>query len=277
MVDWLQLFQRISNIVYREVKPLFGSEQAGEVIGRGVGGDKTRFIDTFVENIVISSLEKEGVSCILVSEECGTKIVGKDPVDYVILDGIDGTTNAVRGISFVSISIAHATGPYLRYVDVGLVKDLSEGKTFSAEKRKGSHEDGIILKPSSVEKLADGVFGIELPVKLKPKHIQPCMNRLIPLITNIRRIRHLGSIALELCYVASGRLDACVDVRGIIRATDFAAAYLIVKEAGALMFTLDGQELDMKLKATARTSFIAAANQVICSEILRLLSTEEKL
>ena len=273
MVDWLRLFQRISKEVYREANPIFGSEQAREIMGRGAGGDVTRRIDTLAEDIVIKSLEKEGVPCILVSEECGTKVIGKNPRDYVVLDGIDGTTNAVRGISFVSTSMAHATGPYLRDVDVGLVMDLSRGTTFSAEKGRGAYEGSSPLRPSSVTNLAEGLFGVELPVKLKPKDMRPCITRLMPLIANIRKFRHLGSIALELCYVASGRLEAYVDIRGIIRATDFAAAYLIVREAGALMVTPDGGAVDMELKATARTSFVAAANQTICSKILRLLKT----
>jgi len=67
-----------------------------------------------------------------------------------------------------------------------------------------------------------------------------------------------------------------VDIRGIIRATDFAAAYLIVREAGALMVTPDGGEVDMELKATTRTSFVAATNKAICSKILRLLNTGRK-
>jgi myo-inositol-1(or 4)-monophosphatase len=273
MVEWLRVFQRTSKEVYRQANPILGSERAGEIMGRGAGGDMTRQIDVLAEEIVIKSLEKEGVPCILVSEECGTKVIGKNPRDYVVLDGIDGTTNAVRGISFVSTSMAHASGPRLRDVDVGLVTDLSRGTTFSAEKEKGAYEGSSPLRPSSVTNLAEGLIGVELPVKLKRRDIQPCITRLIPLIANIRKFRHLGSIALELCYVASGRLDAYVDIREIIRATDFAAAYLIVREAGAFMATPDGGEVDMELKATARTSFLAAANQTIFSEILRLLQT----
>jgi len=154
--------------------------------------------------------------------------------------------------------------------------DLSRGVTFSAEKGKGSFEENDPLKPSSVMNLDEGLYGIELPVKLKPKDVQPSLYRLIPLIANIKKFRHLGSIALELCYLASGRIDGYIDVRGIIRATDLAAAHLIVKEAGALILTPEGGEIDMELKATTRTSFVAATNKAICSKILRLLNTGRK-
>lgn len=271
MVNWLGLFQAISKEVYNEVNSMFGSDQAKKIVGRGAGGDMTMHIDKRAEEIVIKFLERKNVSCILVSEECGIKIIGENLKDYVVLDGIDGTSNAVRGIPFTSISIAHATEPYLHAVDVGLVMDLSKGITFSAETGKGAYEEGCLLEPSSITSLMEGVFSVKIPVNMKRKEILHDITRLMPLILNMRKLRQLGSVALEMCYVASGRLDACVDLRHKIRATDFAAAYLIVREAGGVILNPDGNEVVMELKANAKTSFVAAANLTICRKILKLL------
>jgi myo-inositol-1(or 4)-monophosphatase len=271
MVDWLMLFQAISKEVYNEVNSLFGSTQAMQIVGKGAGGDATRRIDQLAEEVVINFFEEEEVSCILVSEECGRKLIGQNPVDYVILDGIDGTTNAVRGIPFASISIAHASNSQLNTVDVGLVMNLSNGTSFSAETGKGAYEEGHPLKPSSVNDLQEGIFSVKIPVNMQKKEMLYQITRLMPLISNMKKLRQLGSVALELCYVASGRIDAYVDLRNKIRATDLAAAYLIIKEAGATILTPDGNDLKLELKATATTSFIVAANQVLSRKILKLL------
>ncbi len=271
MVNWLRLFQAISKEVYNEVNSLFGSDQAKKIVGRGAGGDMTMHIDKQAEEIVINFLERKNISCILVSEECGIKSIGDNRKDYVVLDGIDGTSNAVRMIPFTSISIAHATEPYLHAVDVGLVMDLSKGITFSAETGKGAHEEGCPLEPSSITSLMEGIFSVKIPVNMKRKEILHEITRLMPLISNMRKLRQLGSVALEMCYVASGRLDACVDLRHKIRATDFAAAYLIVREAGGVILNPEGNEVVMELKANAKMSFVAAANRTICRKILKLL------
>ncbi len=271
MIKWLSVFQAISKEVYNEVSSMLGSNQAKKIVGRGAGGDMTMHIDKRAEEIVINFLERKNISCILVSEECGIKIIGENPKDYVVLDGIDGTSNAVRGIPFTSISIAHATRPYLQEVDVGLVMDLYKGITFSAETGKGAYEDGRLLEPSSITSLMEGIFSVKLPVNMNRKEIQKDVTRLMPLISNMRKLRQLGSVALEICYVASGRLDACVDLRHKIRATDLASAYLIVREAGGVMFTPEGNEVIMELKANARTSFVAAANLTIYRKILKRL------
>ena len=271
MVNWLQLFKEVSKEVYNEVHPLLGSSQARKIVGRGAGGDTTLHIDNLAEEIVIEFFERKKIACILISEECGSRVIGQKPMDYVVLDGIDGTSNAVRGIPFASISIAHAKEAYLHTVDVGLVMDLFKGITFSAETGKGAYEERNPLYPSSIDRLKEGVFNFKIPVNLTKKEVLQQITCLMPLISTIKKLRQLGSIALELCYVASGRFDAFIDLRNKIRATDLAAAYLILREAGAIIVTPEGDEVKMTLKATAQTSLIAAANQTIYRKIFELL------
>ena len=268
MTDWLSLFQEISKEIYSKVKPFFGSEKAKEAIGRGAGGDLTKFIDLLAEEIVIEHLEARDISCILISEECGMRKIGKGEENYVVLDSIDGTTNATRNIPFVSTSIAHASHCYLNTVDVGLVKDLYQNIEFTATKGKGAFKDGEPLRPSTVDSVEKAILAIDLGPKEK---LSELMNQLLPILSRTFKIRHLGSTALEMCYVSSGALDVFLDLRGLVRATDLAAAYLILKESGGLTITPTGEELDMPLQANARASFISAANKILCNEILNCL------
>ena len=97
VVNWIRILEEISNEVYTSVKPLMGTEKSRETVGIGASGDLTREIDIIAEEVIIDYLERNHISCILVSEECGVRRIGKSPKTYVIVDSVDGTTNAMRG------------------------------------------------------------------------------------------------------------------------------------------------------------------------------------
>ena len=78
---------------------------------------------------------------------------------------------------------------------------------------------------------------------------------------------------LELCYVADGRTDAFVDIRGKLRVTDMVASYLILREAGGIIVTPEGEELNVPLAATQRLSFIAASNKKMYETIKEALNS----
>jgi myo-inositol-1(or 4)-monophosphatase len=82
-------------------------------------------------------------------------------------------------------------------------------------------------------------------------------------------IRHFGANALELCYFARGFMDAYIDIRGKIRSTDMAAGYLIAKEAGGKLYSIDGKELDSDLDVKTRLSFYAVADEKFYNLIKR--------
>ncbi|UCH37231.1 MAG: hypothetical protein JSV76_05990 [Candidatus Bathyarchaeota archaeon] len=268
MVNWLSLFQNIAQEIHRAAAPLLGTEQANKRISHGAGGDVTKYIDSLAEKIVIHELQAEHVSCNLISEECGVMKMGARTQDFVVLDSIDGTTNATRDIPFVSTSIAHASGPSLSDVDVALVKDLNRGVEFSACKGQHAFIDRMNTKerltPSSTCTLEKAIVSIHLTPKGK---IPMLINSLYSIVSQAYKIRNLGSTALEICYVASGALDAFLDLGGIARVTDIAAGYLILKEAGGITATPFGVDFNLPLKVTARTSLIAVSNQKLLDEL----------
>jgi myo-inositol-1(or 4)-monophosphatase len=81
----------------------------------------------------------------------------------------------------------------------------------------------------------------------------------------------MGANALELCFVGDGRIDAFVDARGKMRITDFAAAYLILTEAGGVITDVGGRSLNPEFDLEHRFSFVASANATLHKEILELM------
>jgi myo-inositol-1(or 4)-monophosphatase len=157
----------------------------------------------------------------------------------------------------------------LRDVDVALIMELNTGDTYRAEKDGGAYEGENRIHPSDVTRLEDSIVSVELTYR---RDFQGLIRRLVPIMASASKLRQLGSTALESVLVASGALDAFIDLRGLSRAVDLAAATLIVREAGAYIVAPDGEDLDMELRADARTSFIVAGNQTLLREIIGLIA-----
>lgn len=269
MIDWLKLFKEITSQIQLKTKPLFGSQKAREEIGKNVGGDTSKYIDIIAEDIVVQTLEDKKINCTLISEECGIRNINNGGEDYIILDAIDGTTNTTRNIPFASTSIAHSRGRRLNDVDVALVKDLYRNRDYTAIKRSArAFEKGKIIQTSSINNIERAIIAINLT----PRERLPIqLNRISPILLKVQKFRQLGSTALEICLVATGALDAFVDIEGISRATDLAAANLILIEAGGLSVTSLNEKLDMSLTERAQFPFVSAANKILCDEILNYL------
>jgi myo-inositol-1(or 4)-monophosphatase len=274
-INWLDILIRCKNNVQEQIKPLLKTLNKPQPnLGIGAGGDPIKQIDLAAESAIISTLEENEISFTLISEESGAKKYGKTPHDhYVTADPIDGTTNLVRGIPFYATSIAISTKPTINTIHTALVTDLVHGITYTAQKGKGAHSNNQQITPSKTESLETAVIGIDLNT-YKIRELAP---RLTSLIQKTKHIRHLGANALELCHVADGTTDAFLDIRGKLRTTDMAAAWLIIKEAGAKITTPEGRSLDVKLSPKQKVAFIAAANQKIHRIILSLIEFEKEI
>ncbi len=235
--------------VRARTKGMAGTARGNRQLGTGAGGDVSRRIDLVAEKTVIGVLRRRGVNATIIGEECG-RIEGKN--GYVIMDAIDGTTNASRKIPFYCCSLAYATDFRLSAVTDAAVIDLVNGDLYYASKGRGafcnSRRIGV--------KEADG----DVIVGMNISKIDPDVARkLVPVMAKADHVRLFGAVALELCYLARGLIDASIDLRGKIRPTDIAAAYLIVKEAGGKIFD-GGKELDADLGTGTRIAFVASAN-----------------
>lgn len=253
----------------KEILTFYGSPDAANGFGIGAGGDTMKKIDLVAEKALIGFLRSQKISCTLVSEESGIKKIGSQPSQYyVITDPVDGTTNAVRGIPFSATVIAVSKGAHLKDVETALVSDLIHNITYTAQKNRGAFKNGKKIKPSETSNIEEAVIGIDLNT-FKIKELQTKLERLFKIG---KHFRHFGANALEICYVADGYTDAFIDIRGKLRVTDMVASYLILQEAGGIIVTPEGKELNIPLAPTERLSFIAASNRRIYEAIRESLT-----
>jgi myo-inositol-1(or 4)-monophosphatase len=245
-----------------ELKP----HDYSRVIRQGAGGDCTKMIDLVAEEAAVSYLDAAGFRGMLLSEELGVRKFGDADYPLLVLDPVDGTTNAARGISFYSISIAESEGPQLSDVRAGMVVELPSGRVFSAERGKGAFLDGVPFFTAPSINLGEALIGIDLNVVGNREKLM----EVVPLCLRVRHSRNLGSAAMGLCYAANGALDLYVDNRGFLRVTDIAAAYIILKEAGGSILDLRGGELDCRLSLVERVALVAGPRKA-CLESLELM------
>ncbi|KYH42419.1 MAG: putative inositol monophosphatase family protein [Candidatus Bathyarchaeota archaeon B63] len=262
----LDVLVEMARSVSLSVNRFLGLHESGRKMGIGFGGDYTRLIDKIAEEAIVKYLEENDLSCILIGEEGGIRRIGRNPEEYLITDAIDGTTNAIRGIRFASTSLAVASEDRLGGVEAAAVLSLYDGRLYTAEKGKGARLDGRLISPSETTRLEESMVSVD--VSSTPSRL----SRAIPIIKAAKRVRSFGSASLEICHVASGLLDAHVDLRGKIRTLDFAAAMLILRESGGSFGLLNGDEPDeTPLTRLRRFSIIAAANEALYSQILSLI------
>ncbi len=207
------------------------SERAIETGTRGSGGDRTLVIDRSAETVVLAELDllrDAGYAFTAVSEEAGELDYG-DPSIRVIIDPIDGSLNAKRGIPHHALSIAVADGETMDDVVFGFVHDFGPAEEWWAKRGSGAYLNGDRIDRDGGERRGrDGrleVLGIE---SADPRWVAASIDSLVH---TAYRLRALGTIAATLCQVAASRFDGMVSLRRC-RGVDAAAGQLIVREAG---------------------------------------------
>jgi myo-inositol-1(or 4)-monophosphatase len=234
-------------------------------LGVGAGGDRTVVIDQHAEEIVqeeLDALHAAGGRFTLVSEELGTRDYG-DPGTLVVVDPIDGSLNAKRGLPAYATSIAIAEGPTMLDVVLGAVRDHGTGEHLTAARGAGAWMDGVPL-----QRLAPASWLELVAIEgAKPQRVE----RFARALPNADRLRALGSLALSLTSVATGRVDGMVGLRPG-RAVDTAAAQLIAREAGATLGMPRVEDLaSVPLDVTSLHSVVAAAGEGAYDTLLAAL------
>jgi myo-inositol-1(or 4)-monophosphatase len=233
-------------------------ERIVETGTRGEGGDRTLVIDQRAEDIVFAQLDllhASGARFTAVSEERGVVDYGDDDV-RVLIDPIDGSLNAKRGMSHYAISIAVADGPTMADVAFGFVYDFGPGEEWTARRGEGAWLDGRRIDPPQPERrLADGRLEMIAIESSDPRWMAPVIEALS---ANVYRVRAIGSIAISLCQLAPTRVDGMLTLWRT-RAVDVAAAQLIVRETGALVdFPAFDEPLGAPLDLAPHSPVVAA-------------------
>ncbi len=235
------------------------TEDPGEVLGRGADGAPSTRIDRVAEAAVLKTLDARGAKLNVLSEEAG--FVDRGGTALLVVDPVDGTHNALRGIPAYSVSLAVG---HVRLSDVeeGLVRDLVSGHTYHAIRSKGATLNGRPLRVRAFNP-TDTLFSVYLGTNAAPEAAA--------VASKARRVRNLGAASLDLCLVARGAADLYYMHSAVpkarLRAVDIAAGTLIVREAGGHVLTLDGGELDLPLTPQARTDLVAVGDRKILQMI----------
>jgi fructose-1,6-bisphosphatase/inositol monophosphatase family enzyme len=259
----IDIIKQLGLEVYEKVHPILGKKVAANKSTIGAGGDMTMYIDTLAENTIMEKLEELGIDLFLISEEVGEKYIGNqnDAIknkQVFIVDPIDGSNNSVRGIPYCSVSIAYAKGSHMRDIAKSVVINLFTKDMYWAEKGKGAFMNGHQIHVSDLG-ISDKPF---FEINISSKKINKNLQALNPIISNFYRIRILGSTALTLCQIASGSMEAFINMRKSNRLVDIAGGYLILKEAGGRIFSFEGKEIDLQLSINQRFPFIACNTQM---------------
>ncbi|HTX33210.1 MAG TPA: inositol monophosphatase family protein [Solirubrobacteraceae bacterium] len=269
--DWLGVCRRaVTGLEEMLADAPTTAERAVETGSRGSGGDRTLVIDHEAEGLVISQLEAlrdEGYRFLAISEERGEVDYGDRQVK-VIIDPIDGSLNAKRGIPHHALSIAVAGGDTMADVEFGFVYDFGPAEEWWAERGKGAWLNGHRIDPHVPERRGhDGrleVLGIE---SADPRWVAASIEGLV---ASAYRLRALGTIAATLCQVAAARFDGMVSLRRS-RGVDAAAGQLIVRESGGVVsFPTCPDPLAAPLDAAPSSPVVAARTLSTLHELERI-------
>ncbi len=247
--DWLGFCRRAGAAAREAVGSYSTRAERSVETGRGEGGDMAYVIDRASEDAIFAELEALEVPLTAVSEERGeVSLHGGGPV-RVVIDPVDGSVNAKRGLPFACVSIAVASGARMADVEVGWVAELAPSGGHAGVTTRdwwAVRGEGAFVSGQRLPQLEPGpleMLGVETARPALVAAVAPALAQV-----EARRIRALGSVASSMCLVAAGQLDAMVSLRAV-RSVDVAAAQLLVTECGGSVAFPGGDALDLDMRS----------------------------
>jgi myo-inositol-1(or 4)-monophosphatase len=264
--DWLGFCRRAGAAARSAVAAYSTRAERSVETGRGEGGDVAYVIDRAAEDAVLAEVVALGVPLVVVTEERGELALAGGGATRVVIDPVDGSLNAKRGVPFACVSIAVASGDRMGDVQLGWISELAPAGPEGRE--PGPARDWWALRGEGAWLAGDRLPRLE-PGPLEMLGLETARPALVadaaPKVLEVeaRRIRSLGSVALTICHVAAGHLDAMLTLRPV-RSVDVAAAQLLVTECGGAVAFPDGDRLDLKM----RSQTLAARDPELLARLL---------
>jgi myo-inositol-1(or 4)-monophosphatase len=262
VTDWVAVCRGAVEDVRAVLEELPTRVEREPVHQQGEGGDDTTAIDQAAEDAILARFRDLDVT--IVSEEIGRFGNGST---LVVVDPIDGSLNAKRGIPFFSLSIAFADGERMGDVFLGYVYDFGTGEEWIGRRGEGATLNG---KP---------LGGVKPKGRIEILCFEATLTSLVaaqaPAVADLaHRLRIMGSLALSLCHLAAGRVDAVCSLKPA-RSVDIAAAQLFVREVGLAIELFDDprafEEAELDLEGRSRVA--AAGTAELCRQVADALST----
>jgi myo-inositol-1(or 4)-monophosphatase len=259
--DWLSVCREAVADVHGVLRELPTRDEREVVVGEGEGGDETTAVDAEAEKVILERLKAiEGAT--IVSEEVGE--IRGDGNLRIVVDPIDGSLNAKRGIPFFSLSIAIAEGETMDDVVFAFVHDFGSGEEWTAERGGGALLNGGDLGPTKPREEIE-ILSFEATLT------SSVAEKAAAMVGLAYRLRIMGSLALSLCHLAAGRVDAVCSLKGA-RAVDIAAAQLLVRERGLAIDLPEAPPFyAAPLDIEGRSRVVAAATPAVAAELFARL------
>ena len=239
----------IADAVEAAVAKIPDSASRGEEVCIGADGTPTSEIDKVAENAALMHIQLNSLPINVLSEEIG--FVDNGAEETLVMDPIDGTTNAIAGIPYYTVSLAVGKSN-MSDIRIAYLRNLATGDEYTAEKGKGAYKNGARMHVRDLDS-KNLFFMIYLGNGSSPDSYD--------LAKRVKSSRSMGCASLEMAMVAEGEADAqymkaSKYSRGI-RVVDIAASSLILREAGGEIYTMEGEPLNMPFKLEARSNYVA--------------------
>ena len=218
--------------------------------------------DRAAEAAVIETIHKHYPDHAILAEESGQR---GDSDTVWIIDPLDGTTNFLHGFPVFCVSIGVQVGGRMEH---GVVYDPTRQELFTASRGVGAQLDGRRIRVSGQSQMELALIGTGFPFRQADMEMGPYLEMLGKIVRNTSGVRRPGAAALDLCYVAAGRLDGFWETG--LSAWDLAAGSLIIREAGGIVSGLDGSENFME------TGHILTGTPRIYAGLAKLCSSDIK-
>ncbi len=246
------------------------ARKAGHIIARGFSELDLVKTTTKSENDFVTNIDQDAERAIIdiikqsyplhsfVGEEGGAQSGEQSDYQWII-DPLDGTTNFIRGIPHFAVSIAlHVKGK----PELAVVYDPIKDELFTACRGQGAQLDEYRIRVASNKDIRGGIFATGFPFKCR-EHTDVFFNILSSVFEQAADIRRGGSAALDLAYVAAGRIDGFWELG--LKPWDIAAGELIVREAGGMVTDLAGGHKYLE------SGHIVAGNPKVVASTLRTI------
>lgn len=240
---------------------------AGKILSRMLGNthhivkkgeiDLVTEADLAAEKIILEIVGHNFPKDNILSEEAGKRDEASNRT--WLIDPLDGTTNFAHRFPFFAVSIALEIE---KEIVMGVVYNPYMNEFFEAAKGKGAYLNGETLRVSATTTLQESLLATGFPYDVHERS-EGVLKLLEKMIVRAQGIRRLGSAALDLCYVAAGRLDGFWEED--LKPWDTGAGDIIVREAGGRLSTFGGKPYNPYLGS------VVASNGLIHDEMVRVL------
>jgi myo-inositol-1(or 4)-monophosphatase len=238
------------------------NDEAGKVIGKGAYGDTTYKIDRAAEEAVEKVAREHFSNPCIISEEAG---ISKGDEVYILLDPVDGSTNAKRGLGPFSTAIAVSESiEFAGIVAAGVIDHSTSRMVWGDSKRV--YEDWKIAKPGKVESIRDAIISFDSKFYMLN---QDKIEKVTRLMKETLYPRVFSTAALETAYISSGRIDAYVCSGGRLRSFDCFPSLFLLRTSGC-PFSLERIE-ELRLDTKDTFAYFAACNKSLYEEIEKRL------